>query len=373
MYKIEDIKEVEGKFWVSFYENPLYPDGKGGQLGDRGKINGIPIMEVKQSDGRIWAVLGQNPECRECEIELDEKRREDIAIQHTSQHILSACFIETTGIPTLSFHMGEEYSTIDLDTEDISDDGVEMAVEMANNIIRSCLPVKERFVTYDEAKHLPLRKKLSPKLRPTNTIRLIEIPGLDLAACSGFHVENTGKIGIMLVIGKERVKGGLTRIYFISGCRADRYARDLIYTTQKLSNIFKVPYEKLPERGEKLLKELKEERVEITKIGMTLAEKIAKDLPQKKAKDYTIRYYEGEEYVTSPLAKISHDQDLLILKTKNRFILTSQTLSIKELITKLREKYPNIKGGGGKAQGNIVGELSLEEVVDALTHIIKTL
>ncbi len=373
MYKIKEIKEVEGKFWVSFYKNPLYPDGKGGQLGDRGKINGIPIIEVRQSDKEIWAVLKQDPKCRECEIELDEKRREDIAIQHTSQHILSACFIEITGIPTLSFHMGEEYSTIDLDIKDISDEKIEMTLEMANNIIRKCLPVREKLVTYDEAKHFPLRKKLSPKLHPTDTIRLIEIPGLDLAACSGFHVENTGKIGTILIIKKERVKGGLTRIYFISGHRADRYALNLIHIVQNLSSIFKVPYQKLPEKGEKLLKELKEEKTEIAKIGTILAEKIAQDLPQKKVKKYTIKYYEGEEYVVVPLAKISHEEDLLVLKTKDRFILVSQILSIKELVTKLKEKYPEIKGGAGKTQGNIVGELSLEEAIEALTHIIENL
>lgn len=45
---------------------------------------------------------------------IDWDRRHDHMQQHTGQHLLSAVLEELFSIPTLSFHMGEETSTIEI-------------------------------------------------------------------------------------------------------------------------------------------------------------------------------------------------------------------------------------------------------------------
>ena len=45
---------------------------------------------------------------------IDPERRRDHMQQHTGQHVLSAAFIELYQMPTVSFHMGEDYCSIDL-------------------------------------------------------------------------------------------------------------------------------------------------------------------------------------------------------------------------------------------------------------------
>ncbi len=370
MYKFEEIKEIEGKYWILIQDSPLYPDGKGGQIGDRGYINGIPIKEVREKDKKVWAITEKKPDGDECTLEIDKERRKDIAVQHTAQHILSAAFVKKGDMPTVSFHMGEEYSTIDLDIGDVSEKTMEEVLNLANETVRACLPVKERFVTFEEAKKLPLRRRLSDKLTKEDRIRLIEIPGYDLAACGGFHVENTGNIGIISIIQKEKVKGKLTRIYFIAGKRVDRYLASLIHTAHILSELLKVPHTQLPERVEKILEEVKLQKTELSKVGKELAEKIEKELPEKMIRNVKIRYYEGPEYIASNMGKLAQSQDILIIKTGDRYTIFSKTLPARDIVNAIRKEYPDIKGGGGKNQGNFVGKASLNDIISAIEALI---
>jgi alanyl-tRNA synthetase len=54
-------------------------------------------------------------------------------------------------------------------------------------------------------------------------VRLIEIPGIDLNACGGTHVNSTGEIGCILTRKLERVRQS-TRIEFVCGLRGVRAA-----------------------------------------------------------------------------------------------------------------------------------------------------
>ena len=37
--------------------------------------------------------------------------------QHSGQHVLSAAFVRLFDMPTVSFHMGDDYCSIDLDAK----------------------------------------------------------------------------------------------------------------------------------------------------------------------------------------------------------------------------------------------------------------
>src|ERR1022692_400655 len=47
---------------------------------------------------------------------IDAARRRDHMQQHSAQHVLSAAFDRLFGMRTVSFHLGADYSSIDLDT-----------------------------------------------------------------------------------------------------------------------------------------------------------------------------------------------------------------------------------------------------------------
>ena len=102
--------------------------------------------------------------------------------QHSGQHVLSAAFVELFELPTVSFHMGEESCTIDLEAKSLSPEQVRRAEERANQIIFEDRAVKTHFATAEEARAMGLRK-LPPAGR--ERLRIIDIAGFDLCACGG--------------------------------------------------------------------------------------------------------------------------------------------------------------------------------------------
>jgi alanyl-tRNA synthetase len=153
--------------------------------------------------------------------EIDPVRRQDHMRQHSAQHVLSAAFVRLFNLPTVSFHMAEEYCSIDLDTPWLGKDQAESAERLANQIVLENRSVTIRFVGREQAVQLGLRK-LPPAAR--EKLRLIDISDFDLTACGGTHVNQTGQIGAILLRKTEKVRQGY-RVEFVAGRRAVSTAR----------------------------------------------------------------------------------------------------------------------------------------------------
>jgi alanyl-tRNA synthetase len=214
---------------VILRESAFYPTS-GGQVYDTGWLSAgandrIRVTEVVEAeDGRVVHYLEAPTKLVPDEAVrgiVDRERRRDHMQQHSGQHVLSAAFIELYQIPTVSFHMGDDYCSIDLTTPSLTSEQVVGAEKRANEIIFENRPVTIRFVSRAEAEKLGLRK-LPPAER--DELRLIEIADFDLSACGGTHVNATGQIGSILLRKTEAVRQG-TRVEFVCGGRAVRAAR----------------------------------------------------------------------------------------------------------------------------------------------------
>jgi alanyl-tRNA synthetase len=214
---------------VVLRETAFYPTS-GGQIYDTGWLttgaqDRARVAEVAETeDGRVIHYLEAPTQLAAGDSvhgSIDPERRRDHMQQHTGQHVLSAAFIELYQIPTVSFHMGEDYCSIDLATPSLSLKQVVGAEQRANEIVFENRPVTIRFVSRGEAEKLGLRK-LPPAER--DELRLIEIAKFDLSACGGTHVSATGQIGSILLRKTETVRQGM-RVEFVCGSRAVRTAR----------------------------------------------------------------------------------------------------------------------------------------------------
>jgi alanyl-tRNA synthetase len=219
----------EPRSGIILRESAFYPTS-GGQVYDTGWLitgaNGrARVAEVAETEeGRIVHYLEVPAKLAAGEAVrgvIDGERRRDHMQQHSGQHILSAAFIELYQIPTVSFHMGDDYCSIDLTTPSLTAEQVVGAEKRANEIIFENRPVTIRFVSRAEAEKLGLRK-LPPAER--DELRLIEVADFDLSACGGTHVNATGQIGTVLLRKTESVRQG-TRVEFVCGGRAVRTAR----------------------------------------------------------------------------------------------------------------------------------------------------
>jgi alanyl-tRNA synthetase len=185
--------------------------------------------------------------------QIDAARRRDHMQQHSGQHVLSAAFIRLYNMPTVSFHMADDYCSIDLDTPTLAKEQIESAERLANEIILENRAVDIRFVTRDEAGKLGLRK-LPPTER--DELRLIDVRDFDLTACGGTHVAQTGQIASISLRKVEKVRQGW-RVEFIAGLRAVAIARRDFTTLTETAALFSAHIYDVPQQARKSLDEIR--------------------------------------------------------------------------------------------------------------------
>jgi alanyl-tRNA synthetase len=229
-------KTPDGRTAVVLDRTTFYPTS-GGQVFDTGWLELEPlesergkflpklrVTEVAEEEGGaiLHFVEGEVPPGPvRARGFIDVERRRDHMQQHSGQHILSAAFVELFQMSTVSFHMGEESCTIDLDTKALTAEQVRKAEQRANDVILEDRAVSMQFVSPEKAREMGLRK-LPPAERAQ--LRLIGIENFDLCACGGTHVRSTGQVGIILCRKIEKAKQGF-RVEFVCGERALRTAR----------------------------------------------------------------------------------------------------------------------------------------------------
>ncbi|HUE24492.1 MAG TPA: DHHA1 domain-containing protein [Bryobacteraceae bacterium] len=195
----------------------FYPTS-GGQPHDTGAIGGVALVEVEDEGERIAHVVEAPLSAGEVDCHIDWDRRFDHMQQHSGQHLLSAVFVERFRISTVSFHLGQEVSTIDLDTATLEPARVVEAERRANQAVFENRPLGVSFE--DAAETRDLRK---PSER-AGMLRIVSIEGLDRSACGGTHVARTGEIGPILLRKLDRIRN-TTRVEFLCGGRAIGRAR----------------------------------------------------------------------------------------------------------------------------------------------------
>jgi alanyl-tRNA synthetase len=247
---------------VILQESAFYPTS-GGQVHDTGwlTVDGgerLRVAEVADTeDGRIVHYLEAPVRLpvagAEVHGSIDAERRREHMQQHSGQHILSAAFIELYQIPTVSFHMAEDYCSIDLTTPSLRSQQIIGAEKRANQIVFENRPVRIRYVSRAEAEKLGLRK-LPPAER--DELRLIEVADFDLSACGGTHVSASGQIGSILLRKSEKVRQG-TRVEFVCGDRAVRIARRDYGALSEAASMFSAKLWDVPEQIRKGLEENK--------------------------------------------------------------------------------------------------------------------
>src|SRR5229473_4482651 len=244
----------DGQVAVTLDRTAFYPTG-GGQPADTGTLGGARVVDCidAENEGVLHVIQGPVPEVGDTvHGKIDWPRRLDHLQQHTGQHILSAAFVQLFDAPTHSFRVLEHECEIDVALDDPTDERIEQAVDLANQIIWENRPMTIRQVTSEEAATLPLRKKPSRE----GELRVIEIADFDLTPCGGTHANATGEVGVIAVRSWERAKG-LTRIQFMAGVRVLADYRKANRTAHDVAAMFSAGREDSPALVAKLVEENK--------------------------------------------------------------------------------------------------------------------
>ncbi len=363
--------------YVVLSETAFYPTG-GGQPHDTGYLNAVEVVGVELVDDEIRHYLSKPLISSKVEGKLNWDRRFDHMQQHCGQHILSAAFDELYHYKTVSFHLGKDNVTIDLDTENITLEQLASVEKLANQIILENRPIETKWVTEEELASYPLRKPTKVK----EDIRLVIIPDYDYNACGGTHPTSTGQVGQLTIVRTEKQKK-YTRVEFLCGHRIiEHFSRKELVLNDLISTLSS-PESQLVESVRTLLNSNKQLERKLNEIQEKLLSYEAKEFSEQlKDTIVTANYQNRSIHSLQKLAKLVVEQNpqlVCFLASENEEKLqivgargTERAENMNEIIKTL---LATIKGRGGGnasfAQGGGECTITGEELIHQAISLIS--
>ncbi|WP_366163171.1 DHHA1 domain-containing protein [Bacillus infantis] len=365
----------DGKWYAVLDRTAFYPTG-GGQPFDTGTIHGISVTDVEEEEGEIRHYLEERlPESGEVDGRVNWQRRFDHMQQHAGQHILSAAFDELFGYRTVSFHLGKETLTIDIETENLSEEEAARAERKANEIITDNLPIETKWVSESELAAYTLRKETKVK----ENIRLVIIPEFDYNGCGGTHPRATGEVQAIKILGWSRQKKQ-TRVEFVCGGRVLKQLHTKNVIVNRTSQLVSSPEGEIPDAIIKLLDTQKQMEKEL--------EELKNQLLEQEGKEYARSILDGSPIIRKvfrdrnvkelqKLAKsiaIQNDQAIVLFAAENgrqlQAVCASGTKTEADMKKIIQSILPAIQGRGGGnkhfAQGGGETEMSGERLLELM-------
>ncbi len=368
-------KEISGDKIRLILDRTLFYPNSGGQLCDLGIINGAKVIDVIEEGEEIIHIIERDIEGEEITGEVNWERRFDNMQQHTGQHILSQAFLKILRAETLSSNLGEDVSVIELNLSKIEWEDVEKVEDFANKIVHENREIYSHILKSEEWKKFPLRKPPPDE----KEIRIVEIKDFDFSACGGTHLSRTGEVGLIKIIGWERIRGNI-RVEFICGRRATRDYQKKHKILKNLSLSLTVGIEELGDSVFKIRDELIAERKRSSKLEEKimdfeikellnsqegfLVEKIFDGIDLKNLRKFTSKIISLRECVAIIGGK-GERGDLIIACSE------SIPLDLRGILGLVEEKLEG-KGGGTKNFIQINGERGLlEETIKVVRKEIE--
>jgi alanyl-tRNA synthetase len=377
----------DGRIAVTLDRTAFYPTG-GGQPNDTGTLGDARVVDCidAEDDGILHVIQGPVPEIGDAvHGRVDWLRRLDHLQQHTGQHILSAAFVKLFDAPTHSFRVLEHECEIDVALDDPTDELVETAVDLANQIIWESRPIQIRQVTSEQAASLPLRKEPARD----GELRVIEIADFDLTPCGGTHAKSTGEVGVITVRRWERAKG-LTRIQFMAGVRVLADYRRANRTATDVAALFSAGREDSPALVGRLIDENKSLTRRLRELGELACRVEAEELLKQSIRSLTVREgslnnagqiviakvfdnRDADSLKHLALALIAHENAVALLGSRDgeiaRLVFARSSDALGDMNVLMREACEIIDGrGGGKPDMAQGGGKNVDRLAEAIEH-----
>ncbi len=366
----------QGKPALVLDQTCFYPEG-GGQPADRGTIAGETVLHVIEQEGEILHILENEVSEKTIKGTIDWDTRFDHMQQHAGQHVLSQCFHELLSGKTMSFHLGEKLSTLEIAMSSITDPDQDRVEACANRAVFKDMEIRPYFVEGVDVAGVPLRRP--PK--KSGRIRVVEVDGFDYSACGGTHPRRTGEIGLIKLLKREKIRNNL-RFEFVCGFRAleDYGIRNRILSEVAVK--FSAGEEDLPVVVDKLLSEQKENARSLKKLRSRLIQQEARDLVRE-SRDPVI-FEQFQERPAQDLRQLA----LEVIQSPGRVVLFGMragerahvvlarsedvAFDVRELIPVIASLL-NAKGGGRPSLVELVGDRpdSLAEALEAARQNLK--
>ncbi|MBU1941373.1 MAG: alanine--tRNA ligase, partial [Candidatus Thermoplasmatota archaeon] len=214
-------------------QTAFYPDG-GGQPGDIGTLNynneTIPVTMVeKQGKAIIHHITKNISKGTHIHGSIDWDHRYTLMKHHTGTHLVNGALRKILGehIWQAGSQLGIQDARFDYaHYRSLTKDECHQIEDLANPFITQAVPVHKKILTRNEAERSYGFRLYQGGVPPGNNIRVLDIPGIDVEACGGTHLNNTQEVEKIRIIKTERIQDGVNRIIFAAGQKVDEYHQE---------------------------------------------------------------------------------------------------------------------------------------------------
>ena len=294
---------------------PFYAEG-GGQLADGGRItlaNGAiveiedvqsPVPGLSVHRGRV--ISGTVEVGSSALAEIDIERRRAISRAHTATHMVHKAFREILG--ETATQAGSENSPGRFRFDFPSTASVPVSVlndveSRVNMLLLDNLEVTAESMSQAKAKELGAMALFGEKYG--DVVRVVSVGEWARELCGGTHVERSGQLGVIKLLGESSIGAGVRRVEALVGVDAYNFlAREHVLLNSLTDLIKGARPEELPERIAELLNKMKEIEKELASVRSAQALSQVGDLAK------TAKVINGISYVSSVLADGVSGDDL---------------------------------------------------------------
>ena len=346
-----EVLGIEGNYIILNKTN-FYPES-GGQVGDTGYLNDVKVLNTIK-EGNVILHKVKDPKAFKKGMKVrgivDWQRRMDITRHHTVTHLVTAAARQILGkhVWQAGAKKDEFKAHIDLTHYKRITEEELRAIEMrVNEFIMQNAEINVYVMPRTQAERKYSFTIYQGGAVPGKDLRIVEIKGIDVEACSGTHhlLKRTGEIGVFKIVKRESVKDGVERLSYKAGRKAVEYIQQRERLLKNSSSILRVPDENLPKTVERFFNEWKERGKKLEE----LINFIKKDLKGIVELPLTIK----------DVGKIEGDIALLL---KDGIVLSG---IYAEKGNMLKEKL-NVKGGGTNKFYVLKGSYDKSKAVELL-------
>jgi len=349
-------EDSRGIFFIELNQTYFYPEG-GGQPADKGFIDGEEVVDVQKVDGKILHSLKKPPQNRQVKCVLNREHRDHFMVQHSGQHLISAVLKKELDIDTLSVHLGLDSTTIEIDRPEISQEELKRIEDKTFELITSNKNIIYHETDDEGLKNFDIRRDS----KYSGYIRIVEIDGYDSVPCGGVHLKNLSEIGLIKIIGFEKIRGNV-RLNILIGRSAysDYQTKSTVVTN--INRELSTRTEEIPEGINSLKKSINNLKLEKKNLYTSFTKS---SLDSILLSEDNVFIYENlpvdlTQKISSSLVNIP-DRPILLINSGDRF--NWYLIDSKEPIIDFNSFRQNIlpivngKGGGKKSIWQGSGEI----------------
>ncbi len=404
-YEDHYIKEFDAEIlWRNKIKNGIeiildktafYPEG-GGQPADKGilTVDGkqATVNYVEKEGNSIIHVIDKNFDVGDkVHGEIDWDQRYMLMKHHTGTHVVNGALRKIFGehIWQAGSQLSVNEARFDFSHyKSISEKDIKEIEKLSNKFIQQAVDVEKKIMERNDAERNFGFRLFQGGVPPGNLIRVLNIPGIDVEACGGMHLNNTGEIEKIRIVKAERIQDGVNRIIFAAGKMVDKYQEKENKLFKKIAEVLEKKYDIKEQNNvsEQLKKAMKIFSVPLDQLEKTiqrfLSETQKKDKTTVTDLDEACSHLFNEWKNVQKMKKTASSDEIVTLKkqaetipgTNIQIIIgvsTSDSLVLVGAITKEENFVAHIYDGKkltSSASGNI--DINLRDIAPEIGKIL---